>query len=128
MMDMDYIISEVLRIGTAASLILILGGAILLFMNGGSDGFTIAQIAASNSSINTSGFTIHGMMNGIREYQGLDIILVGIVVLIATPIVRVLMSIFLFMFEKNRLYTAITLIVFIDLMVAVFVIPHLIAH
>ena len=52
----------------------------------------------------------------------------GIIILIATPITRVLLSIFGFLFERNWLYVAITIIVFLDLMVAIFVIPGLIAH
>ena len=54
----------------------------------------------------------------------LDFMVAGIFVLFATPIMRVAMSIFLFAKQKNRLYTVITVIVFINLMLAIFVIPR----
>ncbi len=55
-----------------------------------------------------------------------SLIVIGIFVLFSTPVVRVLLSVFSFMIERNRLYTAITVVVLIDILFAVFVLPLLI--
>lgn len=127
-MDMNDAISHVLRIGVVASLLLIAIGLAFLFAAGGSNGFTLNQIASSNTTINSSRFSTSTLISGLSSYQGLDFILLGIIVLIATPVMRVFLSVFAFLREKNWLYLTITLIVFIDLMVAIFIVPGLLAH
>ncbi len=128
MMEMDDVIAYVLRIGVVISVILILIGAVLLFLQGGSNGFTIGELASTSSKINSSLFSFSDIMNGLLSYQGLDFILLGLIVLIITPIARVVASVLSFMYERNWLYVVITLIVFIDILVAIFVVPGLLGH
>jgi uncharacterized membrane protein len=128
MMDMDKLISNVLRTGVIISLILILIGTVLLFADNGSNGFTMAQIINVNSKINSSIFSIAGMVNGLFSLQGADFILLGIIVLILTPITRVITSVLSFLYERNWLYVIITVIVFIDIMVAIFIVPVILGH
>ena len=127
-MDMNDVISYVLRIGVVASLLLIIIGAVFLFAAGKSNGFALNQIASTNNGINSSKFSTSTIISGLSRYQGLDFILLGLIILIATPVIRVFLSTLAFLYERNWLYFAITLIVFIDLMVAVFVVPGLLAH
>ncbi len=127
-MDMEDAISYVLRIGVISSIFFIAVGSALLLVNNGSNGFTLNQIANANTNINSSDFTVPSIMNGLLGYQGLDWILIGLIVLIATPVMRVVMSIFAFAYKRNWLYATITLIVFIDLMIAVFIVPGFIMH
>ena len=128
MMEMNDVIAYVLRIGVVISVILILVGAVLLFLQGGSNGFTIGELASTGSKINSSLFSFSDIVNGLLSYQGLDFMLIGIIVLIITPIARVIASVLSFMYERNWLYVVITLIVFIDIMVAIFVVPGLLGH
>jgi uncharacterized membrane protein len=60
--------------------------------------------------------------------QGADFILLGIIVLILTPITRVITSVLSFLYERNWLYVLITVIVFIDIMVAIFIVPVILGH
>ncbi len=128
MMEMNDIISYGLRIGVIISFLLLALGSMLLFINGGGGGYTIKQLSMTNSSINSSQFSINGIMHGIGMLDGMDIIMLGLIVLVATPIVRVLLSIVAFVVERNPLYTIITIIVLTDLMIAIFIIPKLIIH
>jgi uncharacterized membrane protein len=128
MMEMDDVIAYVLRIGVVISVILIMIGAMLLFLQGSSNGFAIGELASTGSKINSSLFSFSDIINGLLSYQGLDFILLGLVVLIITPIARVIASVLSFMYERNWLYVVITLIVFIDIMVAIFVVPGLLGH
>ena len=52
-------------------------------------------------------------------------IVTGIFVLFATPVARVILSIFLFAAERNRLYVLITTIVLANIIVAIFVVPFI---
>jgi uncharacterized membrane protein len=128
MMEMNDVIAYVLRIGVVISVILILVGTVLLFLQGSSNGFTIGELASTGSKINSSLFSFSDIVNGLLSYQGLDFMLIGIIVLIITPIARVIASVLSFMYERNWLYVVITLIVFIDIMVAIFVVPGLLGH
>ncbi len=127
-MEMDDVIAYVLRIGVVISVICILIGAMLLFLQGGSNGFAIGELASTSSKINSSLFSFSDIINGILSYQGLDFILLGLIVLIITPIARVIASVLSFMYERNWLYVIITLIVFIDILVAIFIVPGLLGH
>ena len=99
-MDMDRLISNVLRIGVVLSLILIIIGTLLLFVNNGSSGFPLSEIINVNSKINSSQFSLSDIINGIASFQGINFILLGIVVLVITPIARVVCSIFAFLYES----------------------------
>ena len=128
MMEMNDVIAYVLRIGVVISVILILVGTVLLFLQGSSNGFTIGELASTGSKINSSLFSFSDIVNGLLSYQGLDFMLIGLIVLIITPIARVIASVLSFMYERNWLYVVITLIVFIDILIAIFVVPGLLGH
>lgn len=59
---------------------------------------------------------------------GVEITYAGVMILIATPVTRVAMSIALFARSKNWLYVAITAVVFINLMIAIFILPALLGR
>ncbi|MDE1768757.1 MAG: DUF1634 domain-containing protein [Candidatus Micrarchaeota archaeon] len=125
-MELEKAIGITLRIGVALSVVFILTGAFLLFLNSGN--YSPDQIAGTTSAVNSSSFSFAQIISGLFHLDGISFILMGFMILIATPIARVLLSIFGFLFERNWIYVAITVMVFINLMVAIFVIPSLIAH
>ena len=127
-MKMNDAISYTLRTGVIASLLLVVIGVALLFADNGSNGFTLGEMANAHAAVNPAMFSATEIIQGIFAYQGADFILLGLIVLIATPVVRVLMSVFAFVYGGNRLYAVITIVVFVDLMVAVFVVPGMLAH
>ncbi|MDE1860783.1 MAG: DUF1634 domain-containing protein [Candidatus Micrarchaeota archaeon] len=116
-MELEKAIGITLRLGVALSIILIFIGIFLTFVSG-----NLENLSESNSSASSLAQIVFGLF----QLDGISFIFMGLIVLIATPITRVLLSIFGFLFERNWIYVAITLIVFINLMVAIFVIPGLI--
>ncbi|ACP38840.1 protein of unknown function DUF1634 [Sulfolobus islandicus M.14.25] len=126
-MDFNSIIGNALRIGVIISAIIIIFGVALLFLNNGSNGFTITQISNSNSIINSSIFKPSEIFTGLPKLYGLDYIYLGLMVLIATPVLRVLLGIAQFASERNKLYTIITILVFFNLMFSIFILPILIS-
>ncbi|AOL16292.1 hypothetical protein BFU36_05780 [Sulfolobus sp. A20] len=125
-MDFNDIIGYALRIGVIISAIIILLGVGILFLHDSSNGFTISQIAAPNSIVNSSLFKPNEVFSGIPKLDALDFIYLGLMVLIATPVIRVLLGIVQFASERNKLYTIITAIVFFNLMFAIFILPIII--
>lgn len=127
-MEMEEAIGITLRAGVVLCITFMSIGVLLLFIDGGGAGIPMSQITGLDSPINSSLFSLSQIVHGVIGLDGISFILLGLVVLIATPIARVLLSVFVFLFEENWLYLAITLVVFINLMVAIFLIPMLIAH
>ena len=56
---------------------------------------------------------------------GTGLLTLGVFVLFSTPVVRVLLSVLSFAMERDWLYVAITLVVLIDIMFALFILPAL---
>jgi len=122
-MDINDAISLALRAGVLLSAAIILIGVVLVFVHQGSNGFSLSQIAAPNSRVNSSIFQPPEVMEGLSKPNGLDYVYLGLMVLIATPIIRVVLGIAQFVKERNRLYTIITVIVLFNLMFAIFILP-----
>jgi uncharacterized membrane protein len=55
---------------------------------------------------------VSGIIRGTVSFHGRNIIQLGLLILIATPVVRVAFSVIAFALEHDRLYVGITLIVF----------------
>ncbi|MCC8424142.1 DUF1634 domain-containing protein [Mucilaginibacter sp. UR6-11] len=104
--DIQAVIGWVLRTGVMLSVgIVFLGGAIYLYRHGHdvTDYRTFKGIPAY--------VQLNGIINGILTFRGRSIIQCGIILLIATPIIRVAFSAVGFALEKDYLYTGITLLV-----------------
>ena len=105
--DMQSIIGWILRGGVIVSMtVVIIGGIIFLWRHGHSmpDFGTFNKIPYFISSS-------EGIFSGVIHGKGQAIIQLGIIILIATPILRVIFAVIAFALEKDRLYTLISLIV-----------------
>ena len=105
--DIQVIIGWVLRLGVFISMLVVfLGGIIYLYRHGQ----TIADYRVFKG---VPGFLqdTGGIVNGILAFRGRAIIQAGIILLIATPIIRVLCSAVGFVLEKDYMYVGITLLV-----------------
>ncbi len=112
--DIDLMIGKLLRAGViTASVITILGGIIYLYQNHGTmpdykaipghhDLFEGASLYLREIST---------ILPQVFRLDGAAIVQLGLIVLIATPILRVLFSLVSFIIEKDKLYIGITLIV-----------------
>jgi uncharacterized membrane protein len=114
--DMQEIIGWVLRAGVFISMIVVFfGGIVYLYRHGQStaDYHEFKGVPDFVSSFS-------GIMNGILTFRGRAIIQAGIILLIATPVIRVLFSTIGFILEKDHLYTAISLIVLFIIIISAF--------
>jgi uncharacterized membrane protein len=67
--------------------------------------------------------TLQSLYAGLLLFKPFAIMELGIVVLIATPALRVLSSVFIFAAEKDRLFVAITVFVLAVLLFSFFIVP-----
>ncbi|MDR3695371.1 DUF1634 domain-containing protein [Mucilaginibacter sp.] len=105
--DMQSLLGQVLRAGTVISIsVVFIGGMFYLTRHGQS----IANYKVFNG-IPDFVQSPTGIMKGIFNLKGQAIIQFGIVLLIATPIVRVIFSAVGFILEKDYMYVAISLLV-----------------
>jgi len=112
------IISKVLRIGVVLSAAIIIFGVILLVGTIGSSDATPLQ---NLKQVPTWG----GFLNGLGSLQAYSVIELGAIALIATPVSRVFISVFLFAAQKDRLYTLITLTVLAVLLFSILATPFI---
>lgn len=61
-----------------------------------------------------------GILHGVAVFDGASIIQLAVVLLIATPILRIAFSVLAFAIEKDRLYVIITLIVLCIILFGIF--------
>lgn len=105
--DVQLLIGNVLRWGVILAMsVVFFGGIIYVFRHG-------HETACYQKFVGEPAFlkSIPGIFHGVRVFKGRAIIQTGILLLIATPITRVLLSIFSFLREKDYLYVVITLLV-----------------
>lgn len=114
--DMQAVIGWVLRLGVIISMaVVFIGGVIYLYRHG----HTIANYKTF-SGVPEFLQTPRGILNGIVTFRGRAIIQAGIVLLIATPVIRIICSAIGFIMEKDYLYTGITIFVLMIIVIGMF--------
>jgi uncharacterized membrane protein len=111
-------ISALLRIGVAASLVLIAGGTVLAFLEPGGYANTPAELRRLISANPAFPRSIGAYRHALFHLDGQAVIIAGLLLLIVTPIVRVAVSIWAFARERNGIYVAITTTVFLLLLLS----------
>lgn len=105
--DVEQLIGQVLRYGVLVSgIVAIIGGVLYLFQHGsGIPHYT------TFSGEPASYTTLTGIFEGLKRGSATEIIQLGVVVMIATPILRIIFSLLSFIVERDKLYIFITLLV-----------------
>lgn len=104
----DYLISWVLRGGVTLSLAIVLIGVTITFVHHPDYFQSRPALGALTSSGASYPSTIGAVAAGVRDGHGQAIVTLGLLLLIATPVVRVAVSIAVFIIERDRLYVLIT--------------------
>ena len=105
---MEMIIGILLRLGVMVAGSVVLFGAIVYLIRNGTAPLPDYK-TFHGESMQLS--TVEGILAGVRQFRGRAIIQLGVLLLIATPVARVVFSAFAFAFEKDKLYVCITLFV-----------------
>jgi len=110
------IMGTLLRVGvvTAASLVVI--GGILFFIQHTNEIFDYTTFKGEPARFRQ----VHLIVKEALNFRGRDVIQLGLLVLIATPVARVIFSLLGFLIEKDWIYVAITSLVLVILSVSLF--------
>lgn len=105
--DIQVILGTLLRVGVIASMaIVFVGGLLYLYVYGNAE----VDYHAFEPSKNTYS-SIIAIFQGLRSLDGKAIIQFGTLLLIFTPVTRIVFSIFSFLIERDYLYVLIGLFV-----------------
>lgn len=114
----ETLISNLLRIGVMVSVAIVLTGIVFTFVH--HPDYFSSRPALGNLIDAKRDYTssIGGVVEGVAARRGQAIAMLGILLLIATPVARVAVSIAIFVVERDRLYVAITSIVLLLLLLS----------
>jgi uncharacterized membrane protein len=112
MRRVEIVISNLLRAGVLISLALILVGSVVFFSQHPGYITSRDELSALIQPARPASHPLRAMIAGLREAHGESIALLGLLVLIATPMMRVAVSVIAFLKLRDRAYMLITLTVF----------------
>ncbi len=114
--DFQTIIGNLLRYGVWISLsVAFIGGIVYLIHNGNQ----IEDYSVFKENDRNIFEVIVTIYNGAIQGNGESLIFTGIILLFLTPVLRVLLSLFSFLLEKDYLYVGITLIVIMIIIISI---------
>ncbi len=125
-MDFQDLISVVLRAGVLSSIFFVVFGVVLIFVTGKADGYPLSQLSnlqdPVSAQLNSSMLNPANIIHGIAVLDGAYYIALGLWILVFTPITVVVISLFYFLRNSNYRYVIMSVIVLVNLMVAMLVI------
>jgi uncharacterized membrane protein len=108
--QMETEIGLMLRLGVTLSAAVVLVGAIL-FLRGERTLPDYTHFHATAEYLRT----IHGVFHGLARFDAASVIQLGILLLVATPVVRVGLCVIGFARQRNRLYVSVSFLVLVIL-------------
>ena len=105
--DVQLILGTLLRVGVLVSTGVVLIGGIIFLSQHHSQLVSFKTFVPEKVEFNS----VAAILKGLKKFDGLAIIQFGVLLLIFTPIARVVFSIFSFLMEKDYMYVLIGLIV-----------------
>ena len=109
---LDARIGILLRVGMFSSAAVILIGGILFLLRHGGERPDYRDFHGVPAELNT----LHGIVSGVLHGRSPAIIQFGLLMLIATPIARVIFSVFAFLVERDYMYVCFSSIVLLVLL------------
>ena len=104
-------IRTLLRVGVTASLAIIVFGTVLSFVHHPTYASSAAELARLTKPGAAFPHTLEQMLAGLREGRGQAVVVLGLLLLIVTPVARVAVSILGFVYQRDRAFVVFTSIV-----------------
>jgi uncharacterized membrane protein len=114
----EIVISVLLRIGVVASLAVVVVGTGLTFWRHPSYVSSHAPLHGLTTGSARFPHTPTAVIRGLRAGDGPAVVMTGLLLLIATPVMRVAVSIFAFVYQRDRTFVIITSVVLTLLLVS----------
>jgi uncharacterized membrane protein len=100
-------IGLLLRAGVALAAALVCAGAALYLFRHGAERVDYRVFRGERADLRS----VRGIVTGALALQGRDVIQLGLLALLGTPVARVVFSVVAFALERDRLYVGVTLLV-----------------
>ena len=109
----EVLISSLLRCGVVVSLLIVVAGTVLSFVHHPDYLRSPAAYARLTAPPASPFRTLGDVVDGLRHARRQALVALGLLVLVATPVLRVAASIGLFAIQRDRVFVAITSLVLI---------------
>jgi len=113
---MRELMGTLLRVGVLASAFLVIMGGVLFFIQHPNEIFDFTIFKGEPARFRQ----VHLIVKEALNFRGRDVIQLGILMLIATPVARVIFSLIGFLIEKDWIYVTITAVVLLILSLSLF--------
>jgi uncharacterized membrane protein len=114
----ELLISTLLRVGVTVSLVIIVAGTLLSFAHHPGYVSSASELARLTTPGAAFPHTLEQVRAGLRQGRGQAVVVVGLLLLIATPVARVAVSILGFLYQRDRAFALITLAVLVLLLLS----------
>jgi uncharacterized membrane protein len=114
--EVEQVVGRLLQVGVLLASAVVLAGGVMLLARHGGEVPSLAEFHGAASHLRSVG----GAFRGLREGNPRAIVQFGIVLLIATPVARVALTLGAFALQRDRLYVALTALVLVLLLVGLF--------
>jgi uncharacterized membrane protein len=112
----ENIIGQMLRAGVISAMVIVLAGAVVYLWKYGHTTPSYAIFKGEPAEFRD----LSGILAAALDFRGRGLIQLGLLVLIATPVARVIFSVAAFALQRDRLYVLVTLIVLSVLLFSLF--------
>ena len=116
----ELLISTLLRVGVTLSLSIVVIGTVVSFVHHPEYRTSTDELKRLTEPGAAFPHSLAAMARGIVSGSGESLVLLGLILLIATPIVRVAVSLLIFMHQRDRAFVYITCLVLALLMLSFF--------
>jgi len=103
----EQLVGRVLQVGVLVAAVTVLAGASLMLARGGTAPDVFRTFRPEASALRTVG----GIVRGARALDGGAVVQLGLVLLVATPVARVALTLVAFLLQRDRLYVVLTAVV-----------------
>ena len=114
--DVEQVVGRLLQAGVVLASIVVVLGATLLLVRHGAEPSAFSVFRGDSSTLRSVSATLRGAVHGDPQ----AIVQLGLVLLIATPVARVALTLAAFVAQRDRLYVAMTALVLALLLFGLF--------
>ena len=105
--DLENTIGNLLRVGVIAAAAVVFAGGLWILISSGTQRVAYSPFQGEPSQLRN----ISGIISGLFSGNGRALVQMGLLLLIATPVARVVLALIAFVLQRDRLYVVVTIIV-----------------
>jgi uncharacterized membrane protein len=116
----ERVISVLLRVGVVVSLLVVVAGTVVSFVHHPAYLYSATDLGYLTKPGGAVPRTLGDVAAGVRAGRGQAIVVAGLLLLVATPVLRVAVAVAAFLLQKDRVFALITAVVLALLLLSFF--------